>query len=296
MSLTDNIASKHLGKRVEGRDVYDPSLLVSIPRSENRLQYNIFNNDLPFEGFDVWHSYEFSCMTEKGLPVTRVLKLRYPSNSEFLVESKSLKLYLNSFNLSKFGTDTAGCLKICKSMIKEDLSKALNCNVECEFLPNEVKKINVFDKFQNVMNFVDERIIEIDSLKENPEVLVTVEKEYAKDYYLTFDSLRSNCRVTHQPDFGDIFIYYKSKKHIKEDSLVKYLVSFRSEYHFHEECCEMIYKRILDILNDGDDLFVCALYTRRGGIDISPIRSNCGLGLAEELLDLNTFARYGIKQ
>ena len=296
MNLTDNIASKYLGKRVEGRETYDPSLLVAIPRIENRRQYGIDNNKLPFAGYDIWHAYEFSCMTEKGLPVTRVLKLKYSCESEFLVESKSLKLYLNSFNMSKFGANIQECLNICKSMIKDDLSKVLKCNVECEFLDNSSNNANIFGKFQNIMNFVDEKKVETDSFKENPDVLETLDESSVAEYYLTFDSLRSNCRVTHQPDFGDVFIYYESKKHIIEDSLLKYLVSFRSEYHFHEECCEMIFKRILDILDDGDKLFVCALYTRRGGIDISPVRSNCGLKLAEDLLDLNKFARYGIKQ
>ena len=117
-------------------------------------------------------------------------------------------------------------------------------------------------------------------------------------YKLTFDSLRSNCRVTHQPDFGDVFIYYKSKKHIKEESFVKYLSSFRSEFHFHEECCEMIFKRLYDILDAEDELMVCALYTRRGGIDICPCRYSKKLteDMISELVDLKTYARYGIKQ
>ena len=113
-----------------------------------------------------------------------------------------------------------------------------------------------------------------------------------------FDSLRSNCRVTHQPDFGDVFIYYKSSKHIKENSLVKYLSSFRSEYHFHEECCEMIYKRLYDLLDRDDELFVCALYTRRGGIDICPSRhsKNCNIVDVFKLTDTSIYARKSIKQ
>ena len=110
--------------------------------------------------------------------------------------------------------------------------------------------------------------------------------------------MRSNCRVTHQPDFGDAFIYYNSAKHIKEDSLVKYLSSFRSEFHFHEECCEMIFKRLYDLLDENDELFVCALYTRRGGIDICPARwsKNCEVADVLDLINLEKFARCGIKQ
>ena len=296
MTLTDSIASKYLGKKVEGSDLYNPSLLVAIPRAENRNQYELDGNNLPFTGFDVWHAYEFSCMTEHGIPVTRVLKLKYPCESEYIVESKSLKLYLNSFNMTKFGENTVQCLDICKPAIKKDLSETLNTTVEVNFLSNNTKNSNVFDKFQDIMKFVNESNLKSDTYKEAPELLQTEETPKEKEYYLTFDSLRSNCRVTHQPDFGDVFIYYKSSKHITEESLIKYLISFRSEYHFHEECCEMIYKRLSDILNKGDKLFVSALYTRRGGIDISPVRSNCGLDIAKDVLDLSKFARYGIKQ
>ena len=148
------------------------------------------------------------------------------------------------------------------------------------------------------MNFVDEKTLKVEKFKEAPELLETKETDEEKSYYLTFDSLRSNCRVTHQPDFGDLFLYYKSKKHILENSLVKYLSSFRSEFHFHEECCEMIYKRLYDLLDSGDELFVCALYTRRGGIDICPVRRSKNYKPDEVLTlgDLKKFARGSIKQ
>ena len=291
---TDEIASKFLGKKVEGSTNYDPTLLVAVPRFENRKQYNIDENNLPFKGFDVWHAYEFSCMTENGLPATRLLKLKYPCQSPFIIESKSLKLYLNSFNMTRYGKTTAECLEICKNIIEQDLSKKLETDVTANFINNDAKRVEIFQNFENIMNFVDENEIKIEVFKENPKVLET--EPSGGSYYLTFDSLRSNCRVTHQPDFGDVFIYYKSKKHIKEDSLVKYLSSFRSEYHFHEECCEMIFKRLHDLLDDGDELFVCALYTRRGGIDICPVRYNCKIEDADKLLDITQFARCGVKQ
>lgn len=295
---TDEIASKFLGKRVSGSENYDPSLLVAIPREENRKQYNLQNDKLPFCGWDIWHAYEFSAMTENGIPVTRLIKLKYSCNSEFLVESKSLKLYLNSFNMSRFGQNIEECLKICKSKIEKDLSEKLQTEVRINFIDNKTQKVQIFQNFQNIMQFVNEKDITVEKFKEAPEVLQTKENEETKEYYLTFDSLRSNCRVTHQPDFGDMFLYYKSKKHITEKSLVKYLSSFRSEYHFHEECCEMIFKRLSDILNKGDKLLVCALYTRRGGIDICPSRwtKNCKIKDVEILNDITKFARGSIKQ
>ena len=298
MSKTDELASTHLGKKSQGSENYNPSLLVAIPRCENRKQYNINDNSLPFDGFDVWHAYEFSALTQNGVPVTRLLKLKYDCKSKFLVESKSLKLYLNSFNMSKFGADVNECLEICKNIIEKDLSEKLQTKIKANFIENSAERIEIFKKFQNIMNFVDEKTLKVEKFKEAPELLETIETEDEKSYYLKFDSLRSNCRVTHQPDFGDLFLYYKSKKHILEDSLVKYLSSFRSEYHFHEECCEMIFKRLYDLLNNGDKLFVCALYTRRGGIDICPARWSKSHKPDEVLTlgNVNKFARGSIKQ
>lgn len=295
---TDEIASKFLGKKVAGSENYDPSLLVAIPREENRKQYNLNSKDLPFNGWDIWHAYEFSAMSSNGVPVTRLLKLKYSPNSKFLVESKSLKLYLNSFNMSRFGSSIKECLEICKNKIEHDLSEQLQTKVEVNFIDNNAPKINIFENFQNIMQFIDEKELKIDKFKETPEVLTVEQTNEAKEYFLTFDSLRSNCRVTHQPDFGDLYLYYKSKKHIEEGNLVKYLTSFRSEYHFHEECCEMIFKRLYDILDEGDELFVCALYTRRGGIDICPSRwsKSCSPKWVAVLNDVTKFARGTIKQ
>lgn len=295
---TDVIASKFLGKKVAGSENYDPSLLVAIPREENRKQYDLNSKDLPFIGWDIWHAYEFSSMSENGVPVTRLLKLKYSPNSDFLVESKSLKLYLNSFNMSRFGSSIKDCLEICKNKIENDLSERLQTKVEAYFIDNNASKINIFENFQNIMQLVDEKELKIDKFKEAPEVLTVEQTNEEKEYFLTFDSLRSNCRVTHQPDFGDLYLYYKSKKHIEEGNLVKYLTSFRSEYHFHEECCEMIFKRLYDLLDAGDELFVCALYTRRGGIDICPSRwsKNCSPEWGAELNDVTKFARGTIKQ
>ena len=120
---TNEIASTHLGKKSVGSEVYDPSLLVVVPRIENRKQYDIQNNNLPFKGFDIWHAYEVSFLTENGIPVTKVLKLKYNCDNEYLIESKSLKLYLNYFNMSRFGKNIQEALDIVKSLIKKDLSE-----------------------------------------------------------------------------------------------------------------------------------------------------------------------------
>ena len=295
---TDIIASKYLGKRVECVNVYCPEFLVAVPRQENRAQYSINNEKLPFDGVDIWHSYEFSVMTDNGMPVTRLLKMKYSCCSEFIIESKSLKLYLNSFNMFKIGETTEACLEQCRKIIEKDLKKRLKTDVSVSFINNFSERFKIFEKFKNTLDFINEKDLKIDKFQEAPELLETDETEIDSADFLTFDSLRSNCRVTHQPDFGDVFIYYKSKKRIKEASLVKYLCSFRSEFHFHEECCEMIFKRLFDLLNAEDELFVGTLYTRRGGIDISPLRwsKNCTFDGYMPLVDVSKYARCGIKQ
>ena len=176
------------------------------------------------------------------------------------------------------------------------LSKKLKTDVEINFIEND--RAEIFSNFKNIMTFVDEKSFKTSDFKECPQLLKTENTKSQNEYFLKFDSLRSNCRVTHQPDFGDIYIYYKSQKHILEYSLVKYLISFRSEYHFHEECCEMIYKRLFDILDKNDELLITALYTRRGGIDICPVRMSKGLinNDIAKLINTKIFTRAGIKQ
>ncbi|OLA77168.1 MAG: hypothetical protein BHW55_06410 [Candidatus Melainabacteria bacterium 35_41] len=295
---TNQIASTLLGKKVSYSDEYNPSLLVAVPRYENRKQYNIQNDSLPFEGWDVWHAYEFSSMSENGVPVTRLMKLKYNCTSEFIIESKSLKLYLNSFNMTRYGKSIKECLEICKNIIEKDLSEKLQTEVTVNFIEENAERVQIFNDFNNLMDYIDESTLKIEKFKESPELIEGEQSKKTEGHFLMFDSLRSNCRVTHQPDFGDVFIYYKSSKHIKENSLVKYLSSFRSEYHFHEECCEMIYKRLYDMLDIDDELFVCALYTRRGGIDICPSRwsKNCNIIDVFKLTDTSIYARKSIKQ
>ncbi len=294
-NITDTAASKLLGKKIEGCDTYNPSFLVAVPRTENRIRYNIDENNLPFEGFDIWHAYEFSSMTQNGLPYTRVLKLKYSCCSKFIVESKSLKLYLNSFNMSRYGKNIKESLNICAKVIQKDLSELLKTEVVLSFLDVDTEHTKIFDRFKNVLDFVDFDNLKIENFKESPELLEVEETRENKEYFLNFDSLRSNCRVTHQPDFGSAFIYYKSKQHIKESSLIRYLCSFRCEYHFHEECCEMVYKRLFDLLDDENDvLVVCILYTRRGGIDICPIRYSKNCQILPVFKDLSDITKYAI--
>ena len=299
MSITEQIAATHLGKKSAGSEYYDKSLLVAVPRVENRQQYDIEEDKLPFVGCDVWNAYEFSSMTDRGIPYTRVLKLRYPCNNPVIVESKSLKLYLNSFNMSRFGRTVEEGLSICKDIIERDLSEKLQTRVEAEFLNTESPRAAIFSDYQELSTLTNYLEIEnITKFKEAPEDLrIDVSRTSATPvaHKLSFDSLRSTCLITKQPDFARVFIYYKSKKLIDEKSLIQYLVSFRNEHHFHEQVVEMMFSRLHTLLDDPEDqLMIVALYTRRGGIDINPVRytANCDLGVLVDVTKLENLKLY----
>ncbi|MDR3652013.1 MAG: NADPH-dependent 7-cyano-7-deazaguanine reductase QueF [Paludibacter sp.] len=267
-----------LGKQASNPERYDASFLFRIPRSENRVHYEIDNSCLPFVGFDVWNCYEVSFLTDNGLPVSRVLKLIYPAESEFLVESKSLKLYLNSFNMDRFGETVIDAEMNVLTLISKDLNALLETEVHAVFF-NENSQVNQpFPSFYqiNLSDLVPAEkleLIEFSRFKESPELLRSKITETIHNYVFHTDMLRSNCRVTNQPDWGDLFVQITTKHDIDLSSVIEYLVSFRQENHFHEEVVEMIYKRFQDAFKP-QKLMVAAMYTRRGGIDINPIRAS----------------------
>ena len=276
-SQVDIIANKHLGQKGgEGySDTYDPSLLVRIPRYLNRETYNIQELNLPFVGTDVWNAYEVSTLTEKGLPVSGMMKIICPADSEFHVESKSIKLYLNSFNMSVMGKDTDEVIETIETVVAEDLSKLLEAEVLVKFFstskssPSE--SINGFVSLGKMINL---DTVNFNQYKSDASQLVidrTFDGQPVRNKYHT-DLLRSNCRVTNQPDWGDLYIEIFSSKYPTPESLAKYVVSHRKVNHFHEEVVEMTFMHLLERFQPKE-LMVAALYTRRGGIDINPIRA-----------------------
>ena len=296
MNITEQIAATHLGKKSTGSEYYDKSLLVAVPRVENRQQYGIKEDNLPFVGYDVWNAYEISFMTSRGIPCNYVLKIKYPATSPYIVESKSLKLYLNSFNMTPLKDTEAESVQFFLNTVKKDLDELLHTDVElCLHSSFTGEKSHMFEHYVSIKEAVDVSEIACNSFKEAPELLRFDASNDGKEVRVHIDTLRSNCRVTHQPDFGDLFVYIKSEKGLDLRSLFQYVTSFRKEFHFHEECAEMIYKRLLDKYKPVD-LMVGALYTRRGGIDICPIRANKPELLDEELLDIKQYTKRTAKQ
>jgi len=293
-----NIASKHLGK-VGGdgyKDTYDPALLVKIPRYLNREGYGLTGKE--FKGVDVWNCYEVSAITTKGQPVAGMLKIVCPSDSENHVESKSIKLYLNSFNMTKIGDNAADCIIGIEARVKRDLDELLDTETTVSFYASEfeTEPLSFSDEYLDLGEVADLDQIDFTAFKSDASQLrVEDTGEEAKEVKLRSNLLRSNCRVTNQPDWGDVFIYLKGKKLPSADSLAKYIVSHRTVSHFHEEICEMIYKHLTDAF-EPEQLMVSCLYTRRGGIDINPIRATHTMLIPEFFTNPNYTIRKTLRQ
>ena len=270
-----DIASRHLGK-VGGdgySDQYNPELLVKIPRVLNREGYKLTGKE--FRGVDVWNAYEVSAITTKGQPVAGMLKIVCPSDSEFHVESKSIKLYLNSFNMTKIGDNAPDCISGIEARVKRDLDELLETVNTVSFYASdfETEPLSFSDDFLEIGDIVDLDQIDFTAFKSDSSQLAEVLSENGEDEIkLRSNLLRSNCRVTNQPDWGDVFIFMKGEKLPAADSLAKYIVSHRTVSHFHEEICEMIFAHLTERFKP-EQLMVSCLYTRRGGIDINPIRA-----------------------
>lgn len=282
MSQLDNSnITKHLGQTSQYKSIYDPQLLVREPRSNNRQHLNIAEDDLPFVGYDVWNAYEISCLNSNGVPVTGFAKITYPCNSTYIVESKSLKLYLNSFNMTYFDSvDQSQIYNILEEFITEDLSHLLKTNVTCKIFPSTASTgykdvVDDLSDYITLENMECNKGIICDTYSEDASLLKSTQYTDRSVTIQRYHSslLKSNCRVTSQPDWGDVYIHYKGNYSLDPTSLLKYIVSFRDECHFHEEICETIYKRLYDAFKPSE-LIVTCLYVRRGGIDINPTRSN----------------------
>lgn len=274
------IAGTHLGKvGGEGyKDTYDPSLLVEIPRYLNREAYGINEDELPFVGGDVWNAYEVSAITNKGLPVVGMLKIYYSADSKLHVESKSIKLYLNSFNMTKMGDTAAECIAILKDRVRKDLSEKLQTEVEVQMFTSDHTPTYAFKGYAQLNLLVNLDELEFTSFHSDATQLKSTsipEDMTGEVIKIQSNLLRSNCRVTNQPDWGDIFIHIKPSAGSYPDleSIAKYIVSHRQVSHFHEEICEMVYMHLLEAYQP-QELMVACLYLRRGGLDINPIRAS----------------------
>ena len=222
--------TKVLGKKSKKLNFSGKDLLDSIPRNRKKIEH----------GIDIWNVYDFMFKDKKKVPHLKVLEIIIPSNSKFIVESKSMKLYLNSFYDIAF-TNQSEILK----KIKRDLKSLIKDDVKLRFI----------DKFS----------VEPKNINLNQSNCETIQRRKI----IKFNGFRSICPVTSQPDFANIYIY--SSDPLPRDWLLSYLTSFKDHGDFHEQCIESVFNTILRNFNPKH-LEVAGRFQRRGGIDINPVR------------------------
>lgn len=253
-----------LGKTTEYHNQYDAALLQPVPRSLNRDQLSI-PSAMPFFGTDLWTGYEVSWLLPSGKPVVAIAEFVVPATSPNLIESKSFKLYLNSFNQTQFASWQAVV-----DIMTADLSN-------CAGQPVAVKLFRVDDKTRFQVQAmpginIDDIDVEIQQYDYDKSLLKTATGAALVNETLNSHLLKSNCLITNQPDWASVVIQYQGPQ-IDQAALLKYLVSFRNHNEFHEQCVERIYCDIIEQCAP-QSLSVYARYTRRGGLDINPFRSS----------------------
>ena len=259
-----------LGKASAYADQYAPELLYPIPRSAKRLELGL-TDTLPFLGADMWTAFELSWLGPRGKPQLGLAHITVPCESSHIIESKSLKLYLNSYNNTVFA-DAAAVL----TRLRADLSEAawrgavVQSSVGVRLLVPELFDREPVQELDGLS--LDRLDVECRQYTPAPDLLRTLADEPPVTEVLTSRLLKSNCLVTGQPDWGSVQISYSGAP-IDQEGLLQYLVSFRNHHEFHEQCVERIFMDIWQRCQPTK-LAVYARYTRRGGLDINPFRTS----------------------
>jgi 7-cyano-7-deazaguanine reductase len=252
-----------LGKNIAYQTQYDPTLLFAVPRERQRRDIGIDNSSLPFQGIDIWNAYEISWLDMKGKPQIAIGEFFVPCTSPYIVESKSLKLYLTSF----YQTPISNIDEV-RAILKKDLSNCVQQDVVVKLTqPSDYASI-AYSNFPGTC--LDELDIQTNIYTVDPNLLkcglVNVEEK------LYSHLLKSNCLGTRQPDWASLYIHYIGPQ-IDHASLLQYIISFRMHNEFGEHCIERIFMDLLKYCQ-CKKLTVYGRYTRRGGIDLNPFRSN----------------------
>jgi 7-cyano-7-deazaguanine reductase len=247
-----------LGKDTNYPTEYQPDILFPISREQAREKYG--HIEYIRQGKDWWHVFEISWLNSHGIPQVAIGRITLPASSPNLIESKSLKLYFNSMNFTKFGSKEDFI-----STVESDLSKSAGAPITIDLYHVDEVEISKPEGIciddlvpDRIENHPDASLLQLDDSNEDVEI------------QLYSHLLRSNCPVTGQPDWGTVFIRIKGKKPCYK-SLLAYIISYREHNGFHEQCVEQMFADIWQNLSP-EKLMVYATYTRRGGLDINPCR------------------------
>lgn len=267
MQQQDNeLAGAPLGKEVGYPGGYDASLLYPISRAAGREQRGIPDErTLPFLGADIWTAYELSWLNLRGRPEVAIARIVVPCQSPNLIESKSLKLYLNGFTMARLASAA-----VLRETVAADLSSAAGMSVYVDLVEEGGFRDEHLQEFEGTN--LDRLDIECDVYEPDAHLLKADFRQAPHTEVLTSNLLKSNCPVTGQPDWGSLRIDYTGFP-IDHASLLRYIVSYREHNDFHEQCVERIFMDISEQCRP-QRLSVYGRYTRRGGLDINPFRSS----------------------
>lgn len=252
-----------LGQQSAYISQYTPSLLQPVPRSLNRDDLGL-RGELPFQGGDVWTLYELSWLNAKGKPVVAIGEVFVPATSPNLIESKSFKLYLNSFNQTRCDS-----LEAVQALLVQDLSGCAGAPVSVTLFTLDQAPHQIAQLPGECIDSLD---IEVDGYEFDETLLQGAAGHEIVEETLHSHLLKSNCLVTSQPDWGSVVIHYRGPR-LDREKLLRYLISFRQHNEFHEQCIERIFTDLKHFCAP-EKLTVHARYTRRGGLDINPFRSD----------------------
>ncbi|MGO3057704.1 NADPH-dependent 7-cyano-7-deazaguanine reductase QueF [Halomonas sp. AOP43-A1-21] len=261
----DTLEHAPLGRDSAYPEQYDAGLLFPIPRAANRAPLGIEEGKLPFVGEDEWHAFEVSWLNARGKPIVAVARFRLPADSPSLIESKSWKLYLNSFNQTRVESREAVV-----ETLTRDLSAAAGAPVSVELLGVEDAELAPQPLPGDCLDELD---IEVSDY--TPSAAHLAVSDEVVEETLHSHLLKSNCPVTGQPDWGSVMIRYKGPK-LDREGVLRYLIGYRQHQDFHEHCVEHIFTDLMAYAKPTE-LLVLARYVRRGGLDISPWRATPGL-------------------
>ncbi|MES2015216.1 MAG: NADPH-dependent 7-cyano-7-deazaguanine reductase QueF [Pseudomonadota bacterium] len=262
--MTNTADHSPLGKTAAYQTQYAPELLFPIARQQKRDELQL-TGTLPFFGVDIWNAYELSWLNLRGKPQVAIATITAPADSPNIIESKSFKLYLNSFNQTRLASSDE-----LLALLRKDLSAGFGAPVQIVLTGQEGFGGVKMGELDGLL--LDRLDIEIDSYTPAPALLTAAQGAVPVSETLVSHLLKSNCLVTGQPDWASVQIRYVGPQ-INQEGLLKYLIGFREHNEFHEQCVERIF---VDILRQcaPQKLAVYARYTRRGGLDINPWRSN----------------------
>ena len=302
-SNMSEVAAKTLGSAnsyAVYTDQFDPSQLNPMPRALARGDWGIKGDE--FVGYDTWHCHEATFLLDNGLPMAGTLKIVCPANSEFMVESKSFKLYLNTFDMCKMGATIPQAIENYENQVAKDISACIGAEVKVAFFREGEQKMFEGDPgafYIDMLRLIGNKeleAMEITDYAAKESHFKVIPSAGGEDLFVMTNILRSRCRHTKQKDTGAAYFRIITKTGTVDlKSLLKEVISLREVNEFHEFCSEKLFTNIMKH-PDVEDCVVMLLYARRGSLDINPVRASKEYLIPKELIDTGYYTKKAMGQ